>query len=120
MWVAILLLTLPGCNGKRAFDPKTVTYRVSERVDKHEDKQGGYVEEGRPYVHNAVYLALTHDKTRIFGQCRGDCDMQPGRDYVCTTRLNGLEAVVPPLPEADLVCRDGQDRKVFVHALSQH
>jgi hypothetical protein len=116
--IAVLLLTCAGCHDSGAFKAESATWRVTERIDKHEDKQGNYVEGNRPYDHNAVYLAMTHGKVRIYGRCRDVCDMRPGQDYECTTRANGIEAL-PPIPRADLICRNSMGQSVFVHALSQ-
>jgi len=115
--IATLSLTVAGCS--RSFRPETAAYRVIERLDKHANKAGVYVSEDQPYDHDEVYLALGRGKVRIYGRCRGSCDMQPEHDYACTSQPNGIDGALPPIPKADLLCKDGGGRSVFVHALSQ-
>jgi hypothetical protein len=117
--IVALALSLTACNQNK--------YRVIERKDSYVDKKGHQVAENGytdlSYDHDEVHFVLTHGGHKIYALCdlstldnlapQASCALLSLRTYECVVgRADMLKA---PMPLADLTCKDGDGRKVYLY-----
>jgi hypothetical protein len=114
---ALLTLSLTACNQNK--------YRVIERADRYLDKQNRPVSDplSESSDHDEVVFVLTHGGHKIHATCdlstldkldpNASCGLRPLRTYECVVGRD--DVLKAPMPQSDLLCKDGDGRKVYLY-----
>lgn len=115
--VVVLTVSFTACNRNK--------YRVIERADRYLDKQNRPVPDAmsEAYDHDEVGFVLTHGGRKIHATCdlstlnkmdpNASCGLRPLRTYQCVVSRD--DVLNAPMPLSDLLCKDGDGRKVYLY-----
>src|ERR1035437_480359 len=101
-------------------------YHVVERTDIYVDKEGRAASD-QSFDHDVVHLVLDHSNHKIYAECdlstlnkldpNASCGLRPLRDYECVVGRDDM--MKAPSPLSDLVCKDADERTVYLYVSKQ-